>query len=131
MIGYVTIGALEHEAARTFYDAVFGTLGGERKFEDGTWIGYGMRGGGKGFEDCHTMICAPYDQQPAKAGNGIMIAYQADARSIVEDAYAAGLAAGGRDEGAPGFRPAEAQAGFYGAYLRDPTGNKLCLFCIT
>jgi catechol 2,3-dioxygenase-like lactoylglutathione lyase family enzyme len=29
----------------------------------------------------------------------------------------------------PGFRPPEAQNGFFAAYLRDPTGNKLCIFC--
>jgi hypothetical protein len=37
---------------------------------------------------------------------------------------------GGSDEGAPGFRPPEAEKGFYAAYLRDPTGNKLCVFCV-
>jgi hypothetical protein len=35
---------------------------------------------------------------------------------------------GGTDEGAPGPRPADSKT-FYGAYLRDPTGNKICVYC--
>ena len=42
-------------------------------------------------------------------------------------AYTAGLAAGGSDEGAPGFRPPDKQS-WYGAYLRDPTGNKIAIY---
>jgi len=39
----------------------------------------------------------------------------------------AGLANGGSDEGKPGPRPADSTS-FYGAYLRDPTGNKICVY---
>jgi catechol 2,3-dioxygenase-like lactoylglutathione lyase family enzyme len=56
-----------------------------------------------------------------------MIAYQAQTAAEVDAAHAAGLAAGGTDEGAPGHRP-PGTPGFYGAYLRDPTGNKIALF---
>lgn len=41
--------------------------------------------------------------------------------------HAAGLAAGGSDEGAPGFRAAYGPR-FYVGYLRDPQGNKIALF---
>ena len=41
MIGYVTIGALDLDKAVAFYDAVFETIGGERKSFDGTWGFYG------------------------------------------------------------------------------------------
>ena len=129
-VGYVTIGALDGEAAGRFYDALFGALGGERKVADGGWIGYGDAGGGKTFMDCHTAICAtPQNGEPARAGNGIMIAYAGKSPDEVKAAHAAGMKNGGSDEGPPGFRPPEAQKGFYAAYLRDPTGNKLCLFC--
>ena len=43
-------------------------------------------------------------------------------------AYEAALAQDGTDEGAPGFRPPEATSGFYGAYMRDAAGNKLCVY---
>lgn len=127
MIGYVTIGALDSEQSGKFYDAVFGALGHDRRTEGGGWIGYGPKDGGQGFADCHTALCPPFDGQPARAGNGIMIAYQARTPAEVDAAYAAGLTAGGSDEGAPGHRP-PGTPGFYGAYLRDPTGNKIALF---
>lgn len=131
MIGYVTIGALDSEASGKFYDAVFAALGSERKLADGGWIGYGETGApGEGFAACHSLICPPFNGEPARGGNGIMIAYRAKSRDEVKAAYEGGIKNGGRDEGAPGFRPAEAASGFYGAYLRDPTGNKLCIFAV-
>jgi catechol 2,3-dioxygenase-like lactoylglutathione lyase family enzyme len=124
MLGYVTIGALDVEASGKFYDAVFGAMGSERKFADGGWIGYGP----KGSEAHSVYICPPADKQPARSGNGIMIAFKANAAGEVKAAYEAGLKHGGKDEGAPGPRPADSTT-FYGAYLRDPTGNKICVFC--
>ncbi|MGZ5936531.1 MAG: VOC family protein [Rhizomicrobium sp.] len=131
MIGYVTIGANDSEASGRFYDAVFGALGHERKFADGGWIGYGEKGKGNSIMDCHSAICPPFDGKPACAGNGIMIAYRAQSRAEVEAAHKGGTTNGGTDEGKPGFRPTEATSGFYGAYLRDPTGNKICVFFTT
>jgi catechol 2,3-dioxygenase-like lactoylglutathione lyase family enzyme len=129
-IGYVTIGAIDGKKSGAFYDAVFGALGSERKFEKGGWYGYGVIGHGKTFMDCHTAVCPPLDGKEARAGNGIMIAYQAKSPDEVKAAYAAGMKNGGTEEGAPGFRPPEAQTGFYAAYWRDPTGNKLNIFCV-
>jgi catechol 2,3-dioxygenase-like lactoylglutathione lyase family enzyme len=125
MLGYVTIGALDGEASGKFYDAVFGAMGGERKFADGGWIGYGPKG-----SDAHSVyvLDKPADGQPARSGNGIMLAFKANSMGEVKAAYEAGLAHGGKDEGGPGPRPADSTT-FYGAYLRDPTGNKICVFC--
>lgn len=122
MLGYVTIGALDVEAALPFYDAVLGATGCPRSFFDQGWAGYGPAG-----EDPNIMICPPFDKQPARAGNGIMIAFKAPTQAAVDTAYAQGLAHGGTDEGAPGNRP-PGKAGWYGAYLRDPTGNKICVY---
>ena len=123
MIGYVTIGALDTEASGKFYDAVLGALGDERKFSDGGWIGYGPKG-----EDSHyAYVCPPHDKQPARPGNGIMLAFKGHSKEEIDAAYTAGLKNGGSDEGKPGPRPADSTS-FYGAYLRDPTGNKLCVF---
>lgn len=123
MLGYVTIGARDGEASGRFYDAFFGAFGHERKFADGGWIGYGPRGSGQ-----HSVyVCPPHNGEPATFGNGMMIAFPAPSRDAVTAAYEAGLAAGGSDEGAPGYRPPEKRE-WYGAYLRDPTGNKVCVF---
>lgn len=124
MIGYVTIGALDSEASGKFYDAVLGAIGAERKFADGGWIGYGPKG-----SDSHSVyVCLPFDKKPATAGNGSMLGFAAHSKDAVRAAYEAGLKTGGKDEGAPGPRPADSTS-FFGAYLRDPTGNKLCVFC--
>ena len=129
-LGYVTIGAIDSKKSGAFYDAVFTALGSERKLENSGWIGYGTKGGGKTFMDCHTAVCPPFDGKEARAGNGIMIAYHAPSPEAVKAAYEGGMKNGGSDEGGPGFRPPEAKQGFYAAYLRDPTGNKLCIFAV-
>jgi len=122
MIGYVTLGASDDEAALPFYDAVFGAIGGERKSFDGGWGFYGPKDG-----EGNVGICKPFDGQPARGGNGIMIAFTAPSQDAVKAAHAAALANGGTDEGAPGFRPPDGTS-FYGAYFRDAAGNKLCVF---
>ena len=122
MIGYVTIGAADVESALPFYDGVFGAIGGERKSFEGGWAFYGLKGG-----EGNVGVCKPFDGQPARGGNGIMIAFAAPSQEAVRAAHAAGLANRGTDEGAPGFRPPDGKS-FYGAYLRDPTGNKICVF---
>jgi catechol 2,3-dioxygenase-like lactoylglutathione lyase family enzyme len=53
-----------------------------------------------------------------------MVAFAAPDRAAVDAAYAAALAHGGTDEGPPGPRP-QYSAGYYGAYARDPEGNKI------
>ena len=123
MIGYVTIGARDSDASGRFYDAVFAALGEERKFADGGWIGYGPKG-----KDEHSVyVCPPFNKEQATVGNGMMIAFKAKNADEVKAAHAAGLKNGGKDEGAPGFRPPEKQS-WYGAYLRDPTGNKIAVY---
>jgi len=123
MLGYVTIGAKDSEASGRFYDAFFGAFGQERKFAEGGWIGYGP----KGSDAQEVFICPPFDGKQASVGNGMMIAFLAKSEAEVHAAYQAGLKAGGSDEGAPGYRPPEKQS-WFGAYLRDPTGNKVCVF---
>lgn len=122
MIGYVTIGAVDVEASGHFYDAVLGKIGQARKFTRDGWIGYGPADGGPDDHDCY--ICTPYNGEPARPGNGIMLAFPAGSKEQVDDAFTLGIAAGGKDEGMPGARTDH----FYGAYLRDPTGNKICIY---
>jgi len=123
MIGYVTIGMNDAKKSGQFYDAVFSAIGNERKFEDCGWLGYGPRNA----ESHSVYICPPHDGKPATVGNGTMIAFVAPSKDAVHKAYDAGLANGGTDEGGPGPRPADSKS-FYGAYLRDLAGNKICIF---
>lgn len=122
-LGYVTLGAHDVDAALPFFDAALGALGYERSQPFPGWAFYGPKGG----EAC-VGICRPNDGQDPRAGNGIMVAFKAESKDQIAAAHAAALAAGGTDEGAPGYRPAEATSGFYAAYFRDPVGNKICVF---
>lgn len=74
------------------------------------------------------MIAPPVDGLPHRPGNGQMLAFAADRRATVVRAYQTALLHGGTSEGAPGLRPAY-HADYFGAYFRDPDGNKLCVAC--
>lgn len=121
MIGYVTIGALDHAASRGFYDAALAPLGFKRFAEFEGWTGYGLNDQGEGQT---IWVCTPYDGQPARAGNGIMVGLAAASPAVVDAFYAAAMANGGTDEGPAGLREAYGP-GWYAAYVRDPCGNKL------
>jgi catechol 2,3-dioxygenase-like lactoylglutathione lyase family enzyme len=66
----------------------------------------------------------PVDGRKASSGNGTHIGFDAASKAEVEAFHAAGLAAGGSDEGAPGPRP-QYGAPYYGCFLRDPEGHKI------
>lgn len=118
MFRYITVGCTDLAAAIRFYDAVLCTLGHVRHHTDAREAGWGSPGQGPQF-----WANLPFDGRPASVGNGSMPAFAAPSRAAVEAFHAAGLAAGGADEGAPGLRPYG--PGFYACYLRDPDGNKL------
>ncbi len=82
--------------------------------------GYGAATGAKLF------IGPAFNGDPASAGNGTHIALIAADRATVDAFHAAALAHGGSDAGAPGPRY---HAHYYGAYVRDPEGNKLQAVC--
>ncbi len=123
MVSYITLGADDIERATAFYDAVFGALGHRRVWRQGTWAGYGPEGDDHGV----ILVCSPFDEQPARAGNGVMVGLHAESPAQVDAFHAAALAHGGSCEGAPGPREAYGE-GYYLAYVRDPTGNKLSAF---
>jgi catechol 2,3-dioxygenase-like lactoylglutathione lyase family enzyme len=74
------------------------------------------------------VICTPYDGQPHQPGNGQMVAFMAANRAAVRAAHQTALAQGGQCEGPPGLRP-HYHVNYYGAYFRDPDGNKICVVC--
>jgi len=74
------------------------------------------------------VIGAPFDGQASQPGNGQMVALLAPSREAVRNCYAAAIAQGGQCEGEPGLRP-HYHPDYYGAYFRDPDGNKLCVCC--
>jgi catechol 2,3-dioxygenase-like lactoylglutathione lyase family enzyme len=123
IVSYLTIGAVDINQATGFYDPVLGALGLRRAWLNGDWAGYGPEGDEHGV----ILICVPFDGEPARAGNGIMIGLHAESPAQVDAFHAAALASGGTCEGPPGPR-ADYGEGYYLAYVRDPTGNKLSAF---
>ncbi|MEO9517020.1 MAG: VOC family protein [Paracoccaceae bacterium] len=127
MIAYVTVGADDIARAKRFYTAFLPALG------------YGLKEGAEGLSFALPVppgqspvlpdfyVKPTFDEHPASAGNGTMVAFEASSQSQVRTLHAAALAAGGSDEGQPGFR-ASYGPHFYVSYLRDPQGNKIALF---
>ena len=128
MLNYVTIGANDLERSDRFYTAILSPLGYERRIEpDG--ITYSLPDGSGGTEGAGTIyVKTPFDGRPASSGNGSMLAFRLPTQKRVRVLHAAGLMAGGTDDGAPGFRAAYSER-FYVGYLRDDVGNKIALFC--
>lgn len=126
MLSHVCIGINDFDRAYRFYADIMAVLGHQLKFcePDKPWAAW------MGVDAPRPLfvIGAPNDGRAAAAGNGQMIALLAQTREQVDRVYRAALAQGGMDEGAPGLRP-HYHADYYGAYFRDPEGNKLCVCC--
>jgi catechol 2,3-dioxygenase-like lactoylglutathione lyase family enzyme len=122
MFSHITLGTNDFARARPFWIAVMEVLGHPILFEREGGIAFGLPAGPK------TFIGPAFDGLPATAGNGTHIAYLAPDRATVEAFHATALVNGGRDEGGPGLRP-HYHPNYYGAYVRDPDGNKLQAVC--
>lgn len=129
MLGYLMIGANDVAQSVRFYDAVLLPLGYVKHEGDGyaqySIEGVADRGNGPGT----VYVMKPFDGGAATPGNGMMPAFRAADMAMVHARHAAGLAAGGSDEGAPGTR-SYYDPNFYVGYLRDPVGNKLAVFTV-
>ena len=122
MFSHIVLGANDIDAAQKFYDAALCALG----YPAGVVLVEGQKllyQGGGGM----LLITKPFNGEPATYANGGTIGLIAPSVAAVDAFYAAGLASGGSDEGAPG--PRDAIPGSYAAYLRDPVGNKLVAWC--
>jgi catechol 2,3-dioxygenase-like lactoylglutathione lyase family enzyme len=127
MLGYATVGTNDIERARAFYDALLAEIGARRvmEFPENGFTMYGTGARRPGLA-----VTRPYNGEPAQPGNGTMAAIAVDSREKVGRLHAKALELGGSEEGQPGLRTPEGERAFYGAYFRDPDGNKLCAFCI-
>ena len=128
MIGYVTLGSNDIERARLFYGELLTEIGARQLMQLPDARGYTMYG--RSGREPMIAVTRPADGNPASVGNGNMIALPMESREQVDSFHAKALELGGSDEGAPGPRGPE-DMGFYGAYFRDPDGNKLCAYHIT
>ncbi len=127
MIAYVTVGADDIACAKRFYSAFLPALNYKMK-EGPEGLSYALPvQAGQSIILPDFYVKPTFDGRPATAGNGAMIAFEARCQKQVRELHSAALAAGGVDEGQPGFRDSYGPH-FYVGYLRDPQGNKLALF---
>jgi catechol 2,3-dioxygenase-like lactoylglutathione lyase family enzyme len=126
MISHVCVGINSFERAQAFYAAVMAPLGHSLRISEPekSWAAWQPKDANRPL----FIIGAPYDGAAAAPGNGQMIALLAPSRRAVDECHAAALAHGGSCEGPPGLRP-HYHPNYYGAYFRDPDGNKLCICC--
>ena len=121
MLGYATIGVTDMAAAEAYYGALLGEIGAGQLFGQDRIKFYGNGQGGK------IAICIPYNEEDPAPGNGNMLAIDAGDRATVDKLYAKAMELGSTDDGEPGERLPV----FYGAYVRDPDGNKICFYNMT
>jgi catechol 2,3-dioxygenase-like lactoylglutathione lyase family enzyme len=114
MIDHVSVKTSDRQASRRFYERALAPLGYEvlREYHDGQVVGMGI--GGK----------PDFWFSAGESSGPIHLAFSASDRATVDAFHAAALAAGGKDNGAPGLRP-EYHAGYYGAFALDPDGNNV------
>ena len=120
MKGYITVGTNNLARSAAFYEALFEELGFTRRREVADRAVYfGTE------DDVQLVVITPADGQPATAGNGTMVALNVDTQERVQRLHARAMDLGAIDEGAPGPRGSDT---FYGAYFRDPDGNKIAFY---
>ena len=119
MFSHIMIGTNDLTKAKSFYDAVLGTLGVPPAMVDGHRIFYMTPTG-------IFSVSQPIDGKPATHANGGTIGFAASSPDQAKAWHDAGIAHGGTTcEDPPGVREGGMGKMFL-AYLRDPDGNKLC-----
>ena len=120
MISYITLGVSDLNAAKTFYSALLGELGAKPLMDMERIVFFG-----KSMAQPMLSICVPFNKEAPNPGNGNMVSFSPGSKEQVDALYQKAISLGANCDGAPGQRiPGK----FYGAYVRDVDGNKLC-FC--
>lgn len=125
MLDHVGFAVADAERSRAFYEKTLVPIGitliatatPDQTEAGGTAHGFGS--GGKPFF---------WIGDNERVGEGTHVAFAVDRRALVDAFHAAGIAAGGRDNGPPGLRP-QYHPNYYGAFVLDPDGNNIEAVC--
>ena len=117
MIHHLTLGTNDVKRARLFYDPIMDLVGLRRLKVNEGGVHYGTG------EILFSLVTAT-NGEPASAGNGTHVAFQARDRAMVRKFYELAIKNGGRSDGEPGLRP-DYDVNYFGAFVFDPDGNKI------
>ncbi|MGB0410417.1 MAG: VOC family protein [Pikeienuella sp.] len=120
MIGYTTVGVSNMDNAKQFYCDLFAERGAKVLIDAGRIAMIGATP-----KEPMIAVCTPYDGEAPASGNGNMIAIAAKSKDEVGTLHQKALSLGATCDGEPGQRVPDR---FYGSYVRDPDGNKLCFY---
>lgn len=119
MLGYVTVGVNDITKAEAFYTALFTEMGAKLLMGMDRIKFYGTEPNAPMFS-----ICIPFNKEDPDPGNGTMAAFPGESQEQVNAFYQKALELGATCDGEPGQR----NDFFYGAYVKDLDGNKLCFY---
>ncbi len=125
-LSHIGIPVSDIARAKAFYEAALAPLGMGVTMEvgpdetqsGGTAIGFGAKGENGLF----------WIGDNEEVGEGVHVAFEADSHEQVDRFYEAAIAAGGRDNGAPGPRP-HYGPNYYAAFVYDPDGANIEAVC--
>lgn len=120
MIGYVTLGVSDMDRSKAFYTGLLADLDARLLLDAGRIAFFG-----KSMGKPMLAVCTPYDGKPNHPGNGNMVAINPGSKALVDQFYHRAIELGATCDGEPGQRIPDQ---FYGAYIRDPDGNKVAFF---
>jgi catechol 2,3-dioxygenase-like lactoylglutathione lyase family enzyme len=123
MIDHMGISVTDFDAAKAFYDKALAPLGASLVMTVPPEFTGGVKVGGYGRERPVFWLTEGEKQTPP-----VHVAFTAESRADVDAFYAAAIAAGGEDNGAPGLRP-HYHENYYGAFVRDPDGHNIEAVC--
>jgi catechol 2,3-dioxygenase-like lactoylglutathione lyase family enzyme len=117
---HVGLNVRDFPASRAFYEQALEPLGYRVVYDGSEWNGAGF-GTSEDRPEFWVMQREPF-------GSGTHVAFHASNRETVDAFHAAGLAAGGTDNGAPGIRE-QYHPTYYAAFVLDPDGNNVEAVC--
>jgi catechol 2,3-dioxygenase-like lactoylglutathione lyase family enzyme len=117
VIDHIGLGVSDLEQSKAFYQQALRPLGYQLLMERDGSAGFGHNGKPDFFIHTNRPLSGPTH-----------VAIASPDRATVQAFHAAGLAAGGRDNGPPGLRPHYHQ-NYYGAFILDPDGNNIEAVC--
>ncbi|MET1255912.1 VOC family protein [Aliikangiella maris] len=121
LLSHSMLGTNDIDRAKNFYEQIFSLIQGSQLYRSERMVFWEFEQSEGKFA-----IAKPFDDKPATAGNGTMVALKLKSPELVSQVYAKAIEIGATCEGGPGKR---GDGEFFAAYFRDLDQNKIAIFC--